>query len=457
MTQSPVRPHLFVDDNAWEALDRSRALPSQKPAVGASAPTDPRLYLLRDQVKPQSGQLAAVYGQTIDEILSQQFIPAFSELMRMDLDGASAPVNLLERVLRTAAGHLKEALPKIEAALATNAGPRHLTFLIAPWDKAPATDAAAKAAWERGSRYSPRRMGFSTKRRTPVRDWGVKHWLYDEEGYPIVTGLKGNLGNRVNDVAQHNTAIVLQNAYDETPHLVPPYVYPVAFLINLTVKPGASTIRLQALLGMQPLLQRLEPATTSPTAEITHAGVPQPGGFTANDTSTNYPMMLVSFEHLLKNELRDMRLNFNFGTWEGYHPFRRRMKLNTANSAWRLTPYLGGDAIKGSTASYWTHLRVPIRVHMTSFDIVTNLTAQTAKMENLKTSIEVFDRRAGALVPFATNVQIGLTDGQPTQQAAQEVQNTANQMIAKAFADAKRGAKDQALKKFPLAALFIDR
>jgi len=150
-------------------------------------------------------------------------------------------------------------------------------------------------------------------------------------------------------------------------------------------------------------------------------------------------------------------LHFDFGIWESYHPFNKRITLGKANGAWRLSPYLGGDFIKGRATSYWTHIRVPVRIHMTGFDIVADPRAQTAVMENLQTAIELFDRRGGRLLPFPTGIRIGITEGQPTDQASREIQGSVNTMIAQAFADARTKTRAQALQKFPLAALFIDK
>src|SRR5690606_23888349 len=125
-------------------------------------------------------------------------------------------------------------------------------------------------------------------------DFAVKHWIYDESsGDPVSFGQRGNLGARVREVAERSTAIVMEEPYNETPHLVPPYVYPVAFLVHLKIAPGDSRLRLQALLGLQPMLQNLEPAKKSSGAEITHAGVPQPSGLTKDDTILNYPLTVI--------------------------------------------------------------------------------------------------------------------------------------------------------------------
>jgi hypothetical protein len=457
--KSTVRPYLFVDDNKWEALDRTQVLPSQNRKVGDSVPNDARLYLLRDKVKPVgNGDLQAVYTGTVEEILNNQFLPAFSKLGRMDLSTGEAPMTVLTGVLKTAADQMRQALPQIEQALALPSGARQIVFMIAPWDKAPYNEAGSISAYQREERYAPRQMGFSSLWRTPTRDWAAKNWIYDEQaGEAISTGLMGNLGARVQEIAQRQCAIVLEQPYAETPHQVPPYVYPVAILIRLKVQPGASSLKIQALLGLQPMLQALDPPNKAPMAEIVNAGVPQAAGLTEDDSNWNYPLTLVTFEQPLAQALSQVRLHFDFGIWSQYHHFRRAIELTRDNSAWRMTPYLGGDLVKGNVNSYWTHLRVPVRIHMTQFDVVNSVSAADAHMENLKTAIEIFDRQGGKLIPFATGINIGITNGSPTDQAATQIQQSVNDMITKAFADARKGAREAALKKFPLAALFLDK
>src|SRR4051794_38693038 len=93
LSQTSVRPYVFVDDSAWEAAPKSRALPSQTRLLGGQPPSDPREYLLRDQVQGTTDgqQFKAIYQKSVEEVLSQQFLPAFSKLLRSDLGGTESP------------------------------------------------------------------------------------------------------------------------------------------------------------------------------------------------------------------------------------------------------------------------------------------------------------------------------------------------------------------------------
>ena len=180
--QSTVRPHLFIDDSAWEAMSRTSKLPSQTPLVGNSVPRDPRDYLLRDKVQQaRNGQLDAVYRKTVEEILTKQFLPAFSQLLRSDFGTTQSPMGVLQSALVVATDQLRQSIPQIEEALALPSTTRDIVWMIAPWDKP--TGAHAKR-----ERYSPGQMGFSLDARTPTRNWAAKHWIYDEDGTPISTG-----------------------------------------------------------------------------------------------------------------------------------------------------------------------------------------------------------------------------------------------------------------------------
>jgi hypothetical protein len=121
-----------------------------------------------------------------------------------------------------------------------------------------------------------------------------------------------------------------------------------------------------------------------------------------------------------------------------------------------MTPYLSGDFMLGKADNYALSLKIPVRVHLTQFDVLINTSKQTAVLDKLKTSVEVFDRKGGKLLPWATGLKVGITKGGATEGAAAEIQKSANEMIAKAFADARTKSKATALEKFPLAALFID-
>jgi hypothetical protein len=457
--QSTVRPYLFVDDSGWETMPRTTALPSQTPRLGTTVPTDPRDYFLKDAVRANAnGELNDVYRRTVEEILTKQFLPAFSQLLRSDFGTTQSPMGVLQSALIVATDQLRAAVPQIEAALAAPNTSRDIVWMIAPWDKAPSANAGVAAVAAKRERFSPGHLGFGDAR-TPTRNWAAKHWIYDEDGSPISTGAMGNLGNRINEVAQRSSAMITDGEYAETPYSVPPYVYPVAILIHLKVVSGATTLKTQLLMGLQPMVQALNPPPpASGGAEIKMAGVPQAGGLNAGDSTTNYPLTLITFRHNLRDQLPAVRLHFDFGIWEGYSPFRREMRLHHTKEtgSWRFSPYLSGDFVKGNTASDWTHLRVPVRVHMTEFDIVANPRAETAVMENLQTGIEIFDRRGGRLIPFPTGIRVGILNNGVTQGAAREIQNSVNQQIAAAFADARTKTRAQALEKFPLAALFIN-
>ena len=121
-------------------------------------------------------------------------------------------------------------------------GPRHVVFLFGPWDTTPYSEDRANAAWAKNERYSPGRLGFSGRFPEPTRDFGAKHWLYDpnDDGYGYSYGRRGNMGNRVRDLAERSSAIVMESPYEEQPHLVAPYVYPIAFLVHLEVAPNST-------------------------------------------------------------------------------------------------------------------------------------------------------------------------------------------------------------------------
>lgn len=454
---SSVRPFVFIDDSAWESADRTRVLPDQNPQVGKQIPSDPRDYLLRLQVRRQDAELKEAYGRTVEEVLTQQFLPAFAKLMRSEMGSTDSVLSTITQVVATATNQLKAALPKIEAVMSRPGGPREVTVMVAPWDRNPVTSSPEAArAFDRSQRFAAHQMGFSKYLKTPTRDYAVKHWIYDEDGSPVSRGPKGNLGPRVAEVCSKASAIMEGGPYAETPVQVPPFVYPVAFLVTLKIQPGASAVRVQSLLGVQPLFQVLDPPNKASGVEIGAAGMPAAGPLKKGDDQTYYPLLLVNFGHALQQDLKEVRLNLRFGVWEGYHPFNREFVLSQAGNAWTMSPYLSGEIVKGPTTSYWTHIRVPVRVHLPQFDLVAEVGGKALRMENLRTSIELFDRKGGKLAPWPSGIKVGITDGKPVDQASTEIQKAVNDMIQKAFDDARTKTREAAIQKFPLAALFVD-
>jgi hypothetical protein len=450
-SKAPVRPFLFVDDDAIESSDRERPLPSQSRTIGGRVPADPRDYLLRDTVSGTDRGLAPVYAKAAEELVQQQILPVFAKLLRSNLGAAESPLSLLGDVLKAASEQLRARLPEIEAALASGGRPRRITWLVAPWNRTE-DDLVAH------ERYAPGQLGFNYSLRTPTRNFAGKHLLFGGTRL-ISSGRQGTLQNTVNDWAEWSTRVQYTDEYAEVPHAFPPYAYPVGFLVSLTIAPGASKIQAQLLLGLHPLAQKMA-LSPADGAVINRAGVPQGGELRdSGDRLRHYPMALATFaEHDLRQPVETVPLHVDFGVFDGYSSLSRRMSLRRDLGAWRMTPYLGGDVTKVQAVQNALRVNLALRIHLTDFDLTIDPRAQSVTMSGLSSAIEVFGRRPdGKLLPgpFNFNIAVDPKSGTATGAAAQ-IQDTVNQQVKQAIADARTEGRAKTLQKFPMAALFLD-
>lgn len=442
MSLAPVRPYLFTDDNYAEVMDRTKALPSQAPRVGSSIPSDPREYLLKDQVRQVNGELEEAYNRAMLEWLEDVIVPEFSKILRADFGTLESPLAVIQGALLTSTRALKKELPKIEEALSLPAGKRMITVLVAPWDKEPLTGENANKIWKEKNRYAPRQLGFNSWHVTPTRDYAAKHFLRDEEqGEVLSFGRGGNLLNRIYDLTERATAAVLADSPNNNEfYAVPPYAYPIAFTVSLEIEKGNSDLRVQALLGLQPLRMKLNPTSRSPEAEIGIVGISESKPRTEQDTVIEYPLVLATYEQDLRQELKTVPFHVKFGVTPYYHHFLQRLDIDNENGGWRITPYLEGHALKAG-------FRIPVKIHIASMNVELDPATHGARVSDIDTAIDV---------TLVRGLRLSFEDGKAADQASREIQTAANQMIAQSIADAETRGRAEALKRFPIAALYLN-
>jgi hypothetical protein len=455
--RSWVRPFVFLDDSAWEGRDRALPLPSQHRTLRGRPVQDPRDFLLRDQVSRTGGSPnTPALERTAEEVLIGSILPKTAALLKADLgDSSAAPILVFAQVWQGILREMKANLPRLEAELALPAGVRNITFLVAPWDRVPTSDRSFATKWMQASRFSSGQLGFDPAMRTPQRNWSTKHWLADDQG-SLSFGLPGNLGNRVREVCERSTAMVQADPFSMTDvYAIPPYAYPVAILANLKIAPGRTQLKMQLLLGLQPLAQRLQSPQRQDGVEFSLVGVPQPRGTTPSDEMRRFPLLLGTINQNLRDDDSQLLMHVEFGDWKQYQPISREFQLDRSHGNWRLGPFFGGKFMKGNVNSYWTHLEIPIRVHLTEFDLNLNLVTQDAQMRNLRTAIDIYDSQPGRLIPYSTRFNLGMTEGQPTDQAARGIQAAVNENLKREFEQARTRARTEATSRFPVVSLFL--
>lgn len=86
-----------------------------------------------------------------------------------------------------------------------------------------------------------------------------------------------------------------------------------------------------------------------------------------------FPLLLGTINQNLRDDDSQLLMHVEFGDWKQYQPISREFQLDRSHGNWRLGPFFGGKFMKGNVNSYWTHLEIPIRVHLTEFDLNLNL------------------------------------------------------------------------------------
>lgn len=436
--KSGLRMNVFVDDNYWEVLDRNLKLPSQNPFYAQSSDYDPRDVLINKERMITNKALEIINSSDAQDFLIKKIIPQFSILLRAEQGENASLMETFKLSLKQAIAIFEKNLPELEKSLSLpGGGKRVITILVAPWERTPLTDSKLISKYLQQQRFASGQMGFSEMFTTPIRDFGAKHFLRDEEsGEALEIGQMGNLFHRLNDQAQATCALILG---DETFYQVPPFAFPLSFLVKFSIAPGNSQVDVDFLAGLHPLHMKMEPASKNNQAEIDQLGVPQVGPLSAEDSTMVYPMVLTHFTHKGRSNPKELKLNLQFGVSPTYHPFKRSLELMNQRGAWKLTPYLQGHALKAG-------LKIPVQIHITSFDLGMELNSSAVSVSNLQSALNL---------ELPAGIKVGLVDGKVVDQAGRDIQNNMNAMIVQNIALAKQKTRAESAKVFPVAPLFI--